>query len=57
MTAPDLRYPIGRYAPPTAFSATWRAAQIARIAATPSALRSAVAGLSDEQLDTPYRPD
>ncbi|MBK8646062.1 MAG: bacillithiol transferase BstA [Gemmatimonadetes bacterium] len=57
MTALDLRYPIGRYAPPTAFSATWRAAQIARIAATPSALRAAVAGLSDEQLDTPYRPD
>jgi hypothetical protein len=29
---------------------------VARIAAAPAALRAAVAGLSDAQLDTPYRP-
>jgi hypothetical protein len=33
-----------------------RAACVARIAAAPAALRAAVAGLSDTQLDTPYRP-
>jgi len=32
-----------------------RTAKIARIAACPPALRAAVADLSDEQLDTPYR--
>jgi uncharacterized damage-inducible protein DinB len=32
-----------------------RAACVARIAAAPAALRAAVAGLSDAQLDTPYR--
>src|SRR5215217_5565963 len=33
-----------------------RAACVARIAAAPAALRAAVAGLTDAQLDTPYRP-
>src|SRR5215212_10168838 len=33
-----------------------RAACVARIAAAPAALRAAVAGLRDAQLDTPYRP-
>lgn len=32
-----------------------RSAKIARIAALPPVLRQAVAGLSDSQLDTPYR--
>ena len=32
-----------------------RTAKIARIAECPTVLRSAVEGLSDEQLDTPYR--
>jgi len=32
-----------------------RSAKIAKIAAAPPALRSAVKGLTDEQLDTPYR--
>jgi uncharacterized damage-inducible protein DinB len=52
----DLSYPIGKFAKPTSFSAESRAATIAAIAATPAALRTAVAGLSDAQLDTPYRP-
>jgi uncharacterized damage-inducible protein DinB len=34
----------------------WRAARIAEIDAAPAALRAAVAGLSEEQLATPYRP-
>ena len=34
---------------------TERTAKITRIAACPRALHDAVEGLSDEQLDTPYR--
>lgn len=56
MTDQDLRYPIGRYTPPLAFTPDWRQACIDQIAATPAALRAAVAGLGDDVLDTPYRP-
>ena len=53
----DLRYPIGKFEwPQTIASADLRAA-IADIAAAPGQLRLAVAGLSERQLDTPYRPD
>ncbi|PYP81720.1 MAG: putative metal-dependent hydrolase [Gemmatimonadetes bacterium] len=52
----DLRYPIGRSDMTTPLSAGERAQRIDDIAATPAQLRRAVAGLSDEQLDTPYRP-
>lgn len=37
------------------FTTDQRTAKIARIAACPPALRAAVEGLRDEQLDTPYR--
>ncbi len=52
---PDPRYPIGRFARPATVSADERASNIASIAGLPGALRDAVAGLSDAQLDTPYR--
>jgi hypothetical protein len=52
----DLRYPIGNFAYDGAMTDARRAACVARIAAAPAALRAAVAGLSDAQLDTPYRP-
>jgi uncharacterized damage-inducible protein DinB len=52
----DLRYPIGKYIPCEALSPEQRATAIAQIAAAPKSLRDAVAGLSREQLDTPYRP-
>jgi uncharacterized damage-inducible protein DinB len=52
----DLRYPIGRLVRAQSFTAEERRAAIARIAETPERLREAVAGLSDAQLDTPYRP-
>jgi DinB family protein len=55
--AGDLRYPIGRYAPHTPFSDASRAATIASIEQTPAKFRRASAGLTDAQLDTPYRPD
>ncbi len=53
----DLRYPIGRFQRPVDVTAEERAAYIEAIAAAPVALREAVRGLDDAQLDTPYRPD
>lgn len=53
----DLRFPIGRFRAPTEISTEDRTRFIEEIAATPEHLRRAVAGLSDEQLDTPYRPE
>ena len=53
----DLRYPIGRLAPPAASVPGIRAAQIQTLRQLPERLRAAVAGLSDAQLDTPYRED
>ena len=59
MTAPaldPLRYPTGTWAPlPADTPPKVIRALIDRIAATPAALRAAVNGLSDVQLDTPYR--
>ena len=53
----DLRYPTGRFSPPSgALSPGDVAAAILRIEGTPAALRHAVADLSEAQLDTPYRP-
>src|SRR5712671_1506061 len=51
----DLRYPIGRFEWAGKATAEDRVAWIGAIAATPAALRSAIAGLSPEQLDIPYR--
>jgi len=51
----DLKYPVGKFAMPT----EWTSDDIAKsrhiLALLPAKLRSAVSGLSDEQLDTPYR--
>ncbi|HTV60159.1 MAG TPA: bacillithiol transferase BstA [Verrucomicrobiae bacterium] len=52
----DLRYPIGKPERPERLSAEQRRELIAAIAEAPSKLRAAVAGLSPQQLDTPYRP-
>jgi hypothetical protein len=52
----DLAYPIGKFAWKGPGDAKSRAGQIEAIAAAPEALRAAVAGLSEAQLDTPYRP-
>lgn len=54
---PDLRFPIGPFERPGASTAADRTTRLANIAALPSALRGAVRGLTDAQLDTPYRPD
>ena len=50
----DLRYPIGRFAP-SPDSPSTRATHIQAIRDLPQQLRDAVAGLTDPQLDTPYR--
>jgi hypothetical protein len=53
----DLRYPIGRFEPLAQAGPDDRARLIRTIAETPAALRAAVAGLREPQLDTPYRPE
>lgn len=52
----DLSFPIGRAEKISALTPERRAALIADIADTPRKFRVAVAGLTDAQLDTPYRP-
>jgi uncharacterized damage-inducible protein DinB len=52
----DLRYPIGKFTFPKSVDANERESMIREIAETPERLQEALAGLSDEQLDTPYRP-
>ena len=51
----DLRYPIGPCPNTTSLSQEERDENIAAIEAMPRALRDAVRGLDDRQLDTPYR--
>jgi hypothetical protein len=53
----DLRYPVGPFAAPASFTAAHRAAALTTLTEAPARLRLAVAGLSDTQLDTPYRPE
>jgi hypothetical protein len=52
----DLQYPIGRFEFPREVSNEDRARFIGEIAQTPANLRAAVTGLSEQQLETPYRP-
>jgi hypothetical protein len=56
VTAIDLRYPIGQYSPPSTIGRSERDAWIAELETLPGNLRNAVEGLSDDQLDQPYRP-
>lgn len=53
----DLRYPIGPYTPPNPITPEHIQGWIDDLEAFPAQLRAAVEGLTDEQLDTPYRPD
>lgn len=52
----DLSYPVGRFDRHAARTAESRRAAIDDLAALPARMRDAVEGLSDAQLDTPYRP-
>jgi uncharacterized damage-inducible protein DinB len=56
MMADDLRFPIGPFTYRGGTTAEDRRQRIQQIERTPGELRVAVRGLTDEQLDTPYRP-
>ena len=51
----DPRFPIGKFHPPATYTSELLAQHIAEIAQTPASMRQAVAGLTEAQLDTPYR--
>ncbi|HTX40174.1 MAG TPA: putative metal-dependent hydrolase [Bryobacteraceae bacterium] len=52
-----LQYPIGRFRWDSANGSEHRGEWLRAIERTPGEVRRVVAGLTDEQLDTPYRPD
>jgi hypothetical protein len=52
----DLSYPIGKFHFSGSLTEDLRRQAIDDIAETPARLRSAVAALSEDQLNTPYRP-
>jgi uncharacterized damage-inducible protein DinB len=52
----DLRYPTGEFKYEGPLSDDERQSCIAKIEETPARMHAAVAGLTEEQLDTPYRP-
>ncbi|HUJ51684.1 MAG TPA: bacillithiol transferase BstA [Bryobacteraceae bacterium] len=56
MDTPDLRYPVGKFRFPEAITREERSNFVEQIAEAPLRLRSAVTGLDQSQLDTPYRP-
>lgn len=56
-TMNDLRFPIGEFDRNYEVSPEARGLRIQTIKDLPANVAAAVAGLADEQLDTPYRPD
>ena len=52
-----LAYPIGKHNLAAPFSVADRRAAVADMTTLPARLRAAVQDLSDQQLDTPYRPE
>ena len=57
MTYDPQRYPLGPFERPAITSSDDRDEYVHQLTALPDAVRAAVRGLSDAQLDTPYRPD
>lgn len=53
----DLRYPIGKFTYKDSPTPEERVQLIQQIEQAPAKLRAAVSGLSQQQLDTPYRPE
>jgi len=53
----DPRYPVGEFKAPGNVTEDQRRRLIGSLAGAPGRLRSAVEGLSPQQLDTPYRPE
>ena len=52
----DLRFPIGKYSPPETITEEHVAGWIEDIRQFPQTIRSLVEGMTEEQLNTPYRP-
>lgn len=52
----DLRYPIGKFHFDGPITDEQKQTSLDDVARTPARLRAAVKGLSEAQLDTPYRP-
>jgi hypothetical protein len=52
----DLRYPIGKFSLEGEITGDRRELWIAQIAGAPAQLRTALGGLSEDQLSMPYRP-
>ncbi len=52
----DLQYPIGKFNFTAPFTEDERQKCLDEISHAPANLRAAVSGLSEDQLDTPYRP-
>ena len=57
MAHEKLIYPIGRYRKPENITDGLRRQWVASIATLPGKLEAALAGMTDAQLDTPYRPE
>jgi len=57
MTDEKLRYPIGKFIVPEVYTEDNIAQWKNDIKVLPGLITQAVAGLTDEQLETPYRPD
>jgi len=53
----DMRYPIGKFHFEGPTSEEQKQSYVRDIEQAPANLRAAVKGLSDQQLDTPYRPE
>jgi hypothetical protein len=51
----DPRYPIGKFQPQESYTAEETDAFITRIEALPAKLEAAIKGMTEQQLDTPYR--
>jgi uncharacterized damage-inducible protein DinB len=51
----DPRFPIGNFAKQTSYSSSERAANLEALRQTPANLANALMGLSEAQLETPYR--
>lgn len=53
----DLRYPIGKFHFKEPLTEEQKEKFLIDISHTPANLRAAISGLSEQQLDTPYRPE
>ena len=52
-----LKYPIGKFVAPENYSSEYISNKIQEIESFPERLKAETIHLTDEQLDTPYRPD